>query len=98
MTPTCVLSTDPNDPCCRAPKCTYDANLGKVPQPVPTFGQAALTYSVVSPKTGLEHHNYGQTYIPLIGTGFTPAPPTVNPGKIAAGGLYIFFILWSSSS
>ncbi|XP_076111945.1 uncharacterized protein LOC143080130 isoform X2 [Mytilus galloprovincialis] len=87
MSPTCVMSTDTNDPCCSAPKCTFDANLGRVPQPLPAFGQSALSYSVVSPNTGASQHNgYGKTIIPLFNTAFTPAPPTVDPGKMSAGG------------
>ena len=89
MSPTCVMSTDTNDPCCSAPKCTFDANLGRVPQPLPAFGQSALSYSVVSPNTGASQHNgYGKTVIPLFNTAFTPAPPTVDPGKMSAGGWY----------
>ena len=86
MSPTCVMSTDPNDPCCAAPKCTYDANLGKVPQPLPTFGQSTLSTSIVAPPT--KPPNSGGTIIPLFNTAFTPAPPTVDPGKMAAGGKF----------
>ena len=85
--PTCVMTTDPNDPCCQAPKCTYDANLGRVPQPLPTFGKSSLSYSVVSPLTGMSlQTGHGRTLIPLLNTAFTPAPPTVDPGKLSAGG------------
>lgn len=82
------MTTDPNDPCCQAPKCTYDANLGRVPQPLPTFGKSSLSYSVVSPQTGMSPlTGHGVSSIPLEQvTAFTPAPPTVDPGKLSAGG------------
>ncbi|CAG2185497.1 COL6A [Mytilus edulis] len=87
MSPTCVMSTDLNDPCCTAPKCTFDANLGKVPQPLPTFGKSTLTYAVVSPQTGAtQNQGFTNAHIKLINTVPTPQPPTVDPGKLSAGG------------
>ncbi|XP_076111939.1 uncharacterized protein LOC143080127 isoform X2 [Mytilus galloprovincialis] len=87
MSPTCVMSTDLNDPCCTAPKCTFDANLGKVPQPLPTFGKSTLTYAVVSPQTGAtQNQGFTNAHIILKNTVNTPQPPTVDPGKLSAGG------------
>lgn len=83
----CHLETDPNEPCCKAPVCSYDPFTGQTFVPIPQF-QPAVTGSgqVRPPSTGeLLNHQISGGSVTLYPTGFTPQPPTAATG--VSGGI-----------
>ncbi|OWF53570.1 Cartilage matrix protein [Mizuhopecten yessoensis] len=74
----CPMQTDPNDPCCQAPKCRYDPITGSTFIPIPAFQPAVQYHGLVRPPTVGELYNQMEYTgsVLIFGTNLTPAPPT----------------------
>ncbi|XP_052233684.1 uncharacterized protein LOC127846468 isoform X4 [Dreissena polymorpha] len=93
LAPSCHLEVDTNDECCMTPSCTPDPITHQIPVQIPVFLPATQNHVIVAPPTLMEVHSGQYTaYVTLYPPGFTPAPPTVQPGTNFGGGIgYCFY-------
>ncbi|KAK3591361.1 hypothetical protein CHS0354_040323 [Potamilus streckersoni] len=73
----CFMVTDPNDPCCQVPQCTYVPTPQPTPQPTPSRPHSPLPpgVSTIAPPS----------QVPTVAPSATPPPmpvPTAVPGVI----------------
>lgn len=76
------METDPNEPCCKAPVCSYDPFTGQTFVPIPQFQPAVTGNGQVKPPSigDLMKHSIDAGSVTLYPTGLTPLPPTAATG------------------